>query len=101
MNIPLILPDIVAAFAGITAILYFISFLKTKNYLDFGLIIPRLYVCGVYTWFAIFHNLSIETTRLWSRNGWALLLGTEILYQIIQLWRNRKAVLHAIRLVRK
>lgn len=104
MKFPLILPDVVAVFAGVTAIFHLISYLKTKNPLDFGLIIPRFYVCGVYSWFALYHDLPIETTRLWARDGWALLLGTEMIYQFILLirpWLERKAANHANKLIGK
>jgi hypothetical protein len=86
--LPLIIPDIVAFLAGLAAVLYFLHFLRSRNPMDFGLIIPRLFVCAVYSWFAFDHNLPIETTRVWGRDAIALLFGTEVFYQLLALLKR-------------
>jgi hypothetical protein len=86
MEVFLLTPIMVAILAGISASTYiFRFFTKDHNWLNLGMAIPRIFLCGIYLWFSTKPELPIETTRVWGRDSVAFLFIVEIVYWLIYI----------------
>ena len=92
---PLIPTYVIFILALSSSILSFLKFTKSHNWMDLGLVIPRLLVSFVYLLFTFDKKLDITDTRIWGRDSIAVLFLTEIVYYFLCIFVDLKGKRHA------